>query len=163
VILKKKMNDEQYEIEESIDTFINRFKPRSVNDLDQDELNYYYDKGYDDNDIKSKFISTTVKRDLKTHRPLEYYFNKSKINYNILPREVDKKLWHLKMDPLFKNLPNDGPWISFGFGRRCELCLVDPHHRITKDDYLQMCCSNNNRYLCYYHIKYLLKFNRNKK
>jgi len=39
-------DDERWEIEEPIYNIINRFKPRSVDDLDQEELDYYYDKGF---------------------------------------------------------------------------------------------------------------------
>jgi hypothetical protein len=150
-------NNEQFDIDEPINKIIDRFKPRSVNDLSQDELDYYDVKGLCHDDIQPKLISKTIKRDLKTHKPLEFYFCQStKINYRKLPKEVDKKLWHLKMDPLLRTLPNnDKPWLASWYGP-CELCGIDPHSNFLGC----MCYVNEKRFLCSYHIRCLKKFNK---
>ena len=113
----------------------------------------YYQLYYDSEEERKNDIKRDTKNLLKTHYPLEYYWQENpKINYRTMPELVCKKLWHIKMDPLLKTLPN-GAWKAT-WGGKCELCGKDP-----TGDFLEICFYKcEDRYLCENHIKMLLKF-----
>lgn len=147
-------NEEYFENELIIDEFLYQSKVKNVNDLDQEDLDYFYDdKGLCHDQIQSKLLSDHIKKELKNHYPLEFYWNKKKINYRTMPKEVCDKLWKIQMDPYYEKLPKGGAWFA-SLGGPCELCIVDPKYNYQGP--LCMCYKNENSFLCEFHLRYLI-------
>lgn len=134
------------EVEEDIENILYGYKNKFYGDFDDDNSPYLG---------KEKYNHRMMKYELKTHKPLEYYFlHPNKYSSRNLPNPVYKKLYNIKVLPLFKDLPKNGIWTPNLLAKRCEICGKDPFHNMM-EIFFYMC---ENRSLCGFHLREYMKY-----